>query len=80
MGKSRVLLATLLGIAAVAAIALGVMYAVVPMHSLPSFIPGHGTGIQKHTRRGEAGIAVGVVLLIICVAVAATGRRHRRSW
>jgi hypothetical protein len=81
MAKSRVLLAVLLGIAAVAAIALGVMYVVVPVHSLPSFIPGHAAvGLAKHKRRGEAGIGVGVVLLIICVVVAATGRRHRRSW
>ena len=60
MAKSRVLLAVLLGIAAVAAIALGVMYVVVPVHSLPSFIPGHAAvGLAKHKRRGEAGIGVG---------------------
>jgi amino acid permease len=80
----RVLFAILLGIAAVAAIALGVVYAVIPAHSLPSFLPGathgHGHSQAKHTRRGYAGIAVGVVLLILCVVVSRTGRRHRSSW
>jgi len=80
----RVLIAIILGVAAVAAIALGVIYAVIPVHSLPSFLPGHGSphghDQAKHTKRGYAGIAVGVVLLILCVVTARTGRRHRSSW
>jgi drug/metabolite transporter (DMT)-like permease len=81
----RVLIAILLGIAGVAAVALGVMYAVIPAHSLPSFIPGATTHAHKHlqakhTRRGYAGIGVGVVLLILCLIVAKTGRRRRSSW
>jgi amino acid transporter len=84
MNKWRVLLAVVLGIAALAAIVLGVMYVVIPAHSLPSFVPGatsgHGHGTAKHTKRGYAGIVVGVVLLVVCVVVARTGGRHRHNW
>jgi amino acid transporter len=85
MNTWRVLLAIILGIAAVAAIALGAIYVVTPAHSLPSFMPGHSSGVghyalAKHTHRGYAGIVVGVVLLICCVLVAVTGRRRRTSW
>jgi hypothetical protein len=57
------LLLVLLGVLAVA---VGVVYLVEPIHSLPSFFPGyalHQSGY--HHDRGYAAIAVGVVLLII---------------
>lgn len=74
----RATLTVLLVIIAVLAIAAGVMYAVVPVHSLPSFIPGHAkVGNNKHTHRGIAGIALGVVLLVIAVVVGSSGRRRR---
>jgi hypothetical protein len=83
MHNWRVVISILLGIAAVAAIAIGVIYVTVPMHSLPSFIPGHTSGSGhsslKHAKRGYAGIGVGVVLLVVAIAVTLSGRR-RRSW
>ena len=61
-----------LGILAVIA---GIIYLVEPVHSLPSFFPGHAANGQTHHHiRGYIAIAVGIILLII----AAIPRRSRR--
>jgi uncharacterized membrane protein HdeD (DUF308 family) len=61
-----------LGILAVIA---GIIYLVEPVHSLPSFFPGHAShGQLHHHTRGYIAIAVGIILLII----AAIPRRSRR--
>jgi NADH:ubiquinone oxidoreductase subunit 5 (subunit L)/multisubunit Na+/H+ antiporter MnhA subunit len=61
-----------LGILAVVA---GVIYLVEPIHSLPSFFPGHALHGQGHHHiRGYIAIAVGIVLLIFAGIV----RRSRR--
>jgi len=66
------LLLVVLGILAIAA---GVIYLVEPIHSLPSFFPGHALrGLTHHHIRGYIAIAVGVVLLIL----AGIARRSRR--
>jgi hypothetical protein len=71
-GFIRVLL-LVLGILAVIA---GIIYLVEPIHSLPSFFPGHAaTGQGHHHIRGYIAIAVGVVLVLI----AALARRSRRD-
>jgi NADH:ubiquinone oxidoreductase subunit 5 (subunit L)/multisubunit Na+/H+ antiporter MnhA subunit len=63
-----------LGILAVVA---GIIYLVEPIHSLPSFFPGHAAhGNIHHHTRGYIAIGVGVVLLII----AAVSRRSRRAY
>jgi hypothetical protein len=44
----------------------GVVYISVPAHSLPTFVPGYIAHAKaKHTSRGEVGLAIGVVLVII---------------
>jgi len=64
-----------LGILAVVA---GVIYLKEPIHSLPSFFPGHALhGQGHHHARGYAGIAVGVVLLILAGVVR---RSRRQAW
>jgi hypothetical protein len=70
----RVLL-VVLGILAVAA---GVIYLVEPIHSLPSFFPGHAVrGLSHHHIRGYIGIAVGVILLILAgMTRSSRPRRH----
>ncbi|MBV9450044.1 MAG: hypothetical protein JO345_29570 [Streptosporangiaceae bacterium] len=63
-----------LGILAVVA---GVIYLVEPIHSLPSFFPGHALHGQGHHHiRGYIAIAVGIILLIL----AGIARRSRRRY
>ena len=70
----RVIL-VVLGILAVIA---GIIYLVEPIHSLPSFFPGHAAHQPGHHHiRGYAAIAVGIILLVIA---AAAGRSRRRSY
>jgi hypothetical protein len=73
-GLVRVVL-VVLGILAVVA---GVIYLVEPIHSLPSFFPGHAAHGQGHHHiRGYIAIVVGIVLLIIA---AVAGRSRRRAY
>jgi NADH:ubiquinone oxidoreductase subunit 5 (subunit L)/multisubunit Na+/H+ antiporter MnhA subunit len=72
----RVLL-VVLGILAVAA---GVIYVVEPIHSLPSFFPGHALrGLTHHHIRGYIAIGVGVVLIILA-GIMRRSRRPRRQY
>jgi len=59
------------------AVAVGIIYLVEPIHSLPSFFPGyiaHGRG--SHHIRGYIAIGVGVVLLLL----AGIGGRSRSAY
>jgi NADH:ubiquinone oxidoreductase subunit 5 (subunit L)/multisubunit Na+/H+ antiporter MnhA subunit len=57
------------------AVAAGIIYLIEPVHSLPSFFPGHAAhGQIHHHTRGYIAIAVGAVLLIIALV----SRRSRR--
>jgi hypothetical protein len=48
------------------AVVVGIVYLVEPIHSLPSFFPGHAPrGHGHHHIRGYIAIAVGVIDLII---------------
>jgi hypothetical protein len=48
------------------AVVVGIVYVVEPIHSLPSFFPGHAPrGKGHHHIRGYIAIAVGVIDLII---------------
>ena len=76
----RRLLAIVIFIVGVAAIVVGVLYVTQPAHSLPTFIPGYAAhSIAKHTKRGYAGIALGAVLVIIAIVVAAMSGSRRRA-
>jgi NADH:ubiquinone oxidoreductase subunit 5 (subunit L)/multisubunit Na+/H+ antiporter MnhA subunit len=60
------------------AVVVGVIYLVEPIHSLPSFFPGHALhGQGYHRIRGYIAIAVGIILLILA-GIARRSRRRRR--
>ena len=59
------------------AVVVGVIYLVEPIHSLPSFFPGHALNGQAHHHvRGYIAIAVGIVLLIFAGVVRRSRRRY----
>jgi NADH:ubiquinone oxidoreductase subunit 5 (subunit L)/multisubunit Na+/H+ antiporter MnhA subunit len=65
-------------VVAILAVIVGIIYLVEPIHSLPSFFPGHAAhGRTHHHIRGYLAIAVGVILLIIA---AVAGRFRRRDY
>lgn len=61
------------------AVIVGIIYLVEPIHSLPSFFPGHAAhGRTHHHIRGYLALAVGVILLIVAAAAGRIRRDHYR--
>ena len=59
------------------AVVVGAIYLVEPIHSLPSFFPGHAPQGQGHHHiRGYIAIAVGIIQLILA-GIARRSRRRR---
>jgi NADH:ubiquinone oxidoreductase subunit 5 (subunit L)/multisubunit Na+/H+ antiporter MnhA subunit len=74
MSRSVRVVLVVLGILAVV---VGIIYLVEPIHSLPSFFPGHAPHGQGHHHiRGYIAIAVGIILLIIAGIPRRSRRRH----
>ena len=70
------LISLVLLVLGVLAVIVGIIYLVEPIHSLPSFFPGHAAhGKGHHHIRGYIAIGVGIVLLILG---AMSGRSRRR--
>jgi hypothetical protein len=73
----KMFIAVLITIVGVLAAAVAVVYLIEPMHSLPSFFPGHalhGTAIRY--KKGAAAAVAAVVLWVIAIVVAMAGRRR----
>ena len=76
MSRSVRIVLVVLGIVA---LVVGIIYVIEPVHSLPSFFPGHtssGKGLGHHHTRGYVAIGVGVILVIVAV-VAKRSPRYR---
>jgi hypothetical protein len=72
------LVAVVLVVLGILAIVAGVIYLTEPIHSLPSFFPGHAAhGNVHHHIRGYIAIAAGIILIILAVAA---GRSRRRAY
>jgi len=72
------LIRVVLVVLGIVAVIVGIIYLVEPIHSLPSFFPGHAAHGQTHHHiRGYLAIAVGVILVIVA---AAAGRLRRRDY
>lgn len=72
------LVRVLLVVIGIIAVVVGVIYLIEPIHSLPSFFPGHAAHGQGHHHiRGYIAIAVGIILLIVA---AVAGRSRRRAY
>lgn len=72
------LIVVVLAVLGILALIVGIIYLVEPIHSLPSFLPGHAPhGRGHHHIRGYIAIVVGVILLIIA---AIGGRSRRRAY
>lgn len=73
----RWLVRFVLAVLGILAVVVGVIYLVEPIHSLPSFFPGHALHGQAHHHiRGYIAIAVGVILLILAGIARGSRRRH----
>jgi len=72
------LLRIVLLVLGILAVVVGIVYLVEPIHSLPSFFPGHAAHKHGyHHIRGYLAIVVGVILIIIA---AVAGRSRRRAY
>ena len=73
-------LTAVLGVLGLLALVAAIMYFTIPAHSLPSFLgPLHGPAVKPHAhrkRRGEAAIALAVVLWVVAGIVFYVGRRQ----
>ena len=70
--------AVVLVVLGILAVVVGVIYLVEPIHSLPSFFPGHALHRRGyHHIRGYVAIGIGIILLIIAVIA---GRSRRRAY
>jgi hypothetical protein len=71
----KLVIAAIIGIVGLILVVVGVIYATVPIHSLPGMIPGgHPGGGHYHKRAAITGL-IGVVLLVIAGGVVMLARR-----
>ena len=74
--SARWVISVILAVLGVLALVVAVIYFTVPIHSLPSFIPGKHPVNGHYHKRGALAAVIGIVLLAIAVVV---GLRNRNS-
>jgi hypothetical protein len=83
MSNPRRIFAIIIGIIALLALAAGVVYLTVNASSLPTWLPGHAKHghivSATHSKRGIAGVAVGVVLLVVSIGLYISSRTTSRA-
>lgn len=74
-------LAVIVGIVGLLALAVGIVYFVVPAHSLPSFMGTIAHSNGHRAKRGVGAVVVGAVLVVVAVVMAVVGgNRSRVRW
>jgi hypothetical protein len=61
------------------ALAVAVIYLTVPIHSLPSFIPGQHSVDGTYHKRGAIAAVIAIVLLVIAIVVGLGARNARAT-
>ncbi|MGA2208629.1 MAG: hypothetical protein ABSH30_03240 [Acidimicrobiales bacterium] len=82
MSNPRRIFAIIIGIIALLALAAGIVYLTVASSSLPAWFPGHArhhVSRATHSHRGIAGVAVGVVLLVVSIGLYISSRTTNRA-
>ncbi len=72
--SARWAISAILAVLGVLALVVAVIYLTVPIHSLPSFIPGKHPVNGHYHKRGAIAAVIGIVLLAIAVVVGLRGR------
>jgi hypothetical protein len=72
--SARWTISVILAVVGVLALVVAVIYLTVPIHSLPSFIPGKHPVNGHYHKRGAIAAVIGIVLLAVAVVVGLRGR------
>ena len=72
--SARWAISAILAVVGILALVVAVVYLTVPIHSLPSFIPGKHPVNGHYHKRGAIAAVIGIVLLAVAVVVGLRGR------
>ncbi len=75
LSNAKWVISVIFAIVGILALVVAVIYLTVPIHSLPSFMPGKHSGAGTYHKRGAIAAVIGVVLLIIAIVAGLGARR-----
>jgi hypothetical protein len=73
--SAKWVIAVIVGIVGIVFLIAGIVYATVPIHSLPGFMPGSRPGLGTYHKKGLVTFLIGAVLLAVGLVVAVSARR-----
>jgi hypothetical protein len=73
--NAKWVISVICGVLGIIAIIYAVIYLAIPIHSLPSFVPGKKVGAGHYHKRALLCAVIGIVLLAIAAYVGMTARR-----